>query len=97
MSLSDDQEHCSICKYHGNCCLDADGCAPCERVKNMSQCTCPDGELRLDCPEHYQEAFEVLCEKDPYWASYIKTLTKLHDISLYEAILFTKDQNHFEG
>ena len=82
---------------HEHCRLDADGCAPCERVENMSQCTCTDDELRLDCPEHYREAFEMLKDKNPYWASYIKMLTKRYEISLYEAILFVKDQNHFEG
>jgi len=31
MSLSDDQERCSICKFHGNCPVDVNGYAPCEK------------------------------------------------------------------
>ena len=31
MSMSDDQERCSICKYHGHCPVDAEGLTPCER------------------------------------------------------------------
>ena len=29
--LSDDQERCSICKFHGCCPVDANGYTPCER------------------------------------------------------------------
>jgi len=31
MSMSDDQERCSICKYHGCCPVDANGYTPCEK------------------------------------------------------------------
>lgn len=31
MSMSDDQEKCAICKYHGCCPTDANGFTPCER------------------------------------------------------------------
>jgi len=34
MSLSDDQEKCAICKYHGCCPIDAAGLAPCERCRD---------------------------------------------------------------
>lgn len=29
--LSDDQERCSICKFHGRCPVDANGYTPCEK------------------------------------------------------------------
>ena len=60
-------------------------------------CTCPEGELRLDCPVHYKQAFELLWEKNPVWAAYITVKMRLYDLSLYQAIAFVRDQNHFEG
>lgn len=59
MSLSDDQERCEICKFHGRCHVDVNGYTPCER--NYEK---PDGDEEMNEDDIKTEEMEESEELD---------------------------------